>query len=283
MFFLEYPHSNNQERVNIEEPLTPAVSRTDSSPYELLSECYSGYSFMRNKLSQPVQTAHLSNLSSLQTTTDEAYESETTASARSPTMSSSTAATTNTSVHPELVHEFEYPSPPPPVPDRRLKPAHLRPPPPTKPRSLKVSQDPVVYSQINRERKTSPLASLQHLIASTPTDPNLASIRTLSSRHYCGTLPLTNEPMSSPPDTPTNLQTDDQNANRNSKTRNSSSTEIPQIKFKKSPSSSFTKTRTKKTSSSYFDEATNGLAIRLPVNQSNEADSINKPNLTRLV
>lgn len=283
--FLEYPHSNHQERVNTEESLTPSVPRTDSSPYELLSECYSGYSFMRNKLSQPVQTPLPSNLSSLQTTTDEAYESETTASARSPTMSSSTAATTNTSVHPELVHEFEYPSPPPPVPDRSLKPAHLRPPPPpppTKPRSLKLSQDPVVYSQINRERKTSPLASLQHLMASTPTDPNLSSIRTLSSRHYCGTLPLTNEPMSSPPSTPTNLQTDE-NANQNSKTRNSSSTETPQIKFKKSSSSSFTKTRTKKTSSSYFDEATNGLAIRLPVNQSNEADSVNKPNLTRLV
>lgn len=285
MFFLEYPHSNNRERVSIEEPSTPAVSRTDSSPYELLSECYSGYSFMRNKLSQPIQTAHLSNLSSLQTTTDEAYESETTASARSPTMSSSTAITTTTTstnihVHPDLAHEFEYPSPPPPVPDRRLKPAHLRPPPPTKPRSLKSSQDPVVYSQIRKERKTSPLASLQHLMTSTPTDPNIFSIRTLSSRHYCGTLPLTNEPISTPPDTPTNLQTDE-NANRNSKTSNSSSNETPQIKFKKSSSSSFTKTKTRKLSSSYFDEATNGLAIRLPVNQSNETDSVNKSNLTR--
>lgn len=239
---------------------------------------------MRNKLSIPVQTSHLSNLSSLQSTTDEAYESEATVSPRSPTMSSSTVATNTTSltpattmahVHPDLLHEFEYPSPPPPVPDRSLKPAHLRPPPPTKPRSQKPIDDSVLYSKVEKPAKTSPLRSLQHLISSTPTDSDFSSVRTLSSRHYCGTLPLTNEPMNRPID---------DNANRNSKTRNSSSNESTQIKFKKSSSTSFTKNKSKRSSASYFDEATNGLAIRLPVNQSNEQeDSFNKQNLIRLV
>ena len=285
MFTIDYPHSNSEERVNSQELLTSAVSRNDSSPYALLSECYSGYSFMRNKLSLPVQNTHLSNLSSLQSTTDEAYESETTASPCSPTISSSTVATTTTAayVHPDLVHEFEYPSPPPPVPDRRLKPAHLRPPPPTKPRSQKPLEDPVIYSKIEKPSKTSPLTSIQHLLASTPSDPSFSSVRTLSSRHYCGTLPPAYGPTSSPSDTPPNRPTDE-NANRNSKTRSLSSNESTQIKFKKSSSTSFSTSKSKRSSSSYFDEATNGLAIRLPVNPSNEReDSINKQNLTRSV
>lgn len=99
----------------------PSLQKTlDTSPYQKLSECYSGYLYLKNN-----QPTVRSNVSSIQTTTDEAYESEhTTASPRSPMNSSSIIA----HIHPDLQHEFEYPSPPPPVPDRRLKPAHLRPP-----------------------------------------------------------------------------------------------------------------------------------------------------------
>jgi len=109
-------YSSNQERINIQQSI-----------YEPLSECYSGYSLIQSDFLTP-------NVSSLQSTTDEAYESEpttATTSPRSPAMSSSIATTTH--IHPDLEHEFEYPSPPPPIPDRRLKPAHLRPPPPPPP------------------------------------------------------------------------------------------------------------------------------------------------------
>jgi hypothetical protein len=261
---------NNQERVTIPQSLKPSVSTHDQSPYELLSECFSGYSYIRNHFSIPIKTPLVSNVSSLQTTTDEAYESELTitTSPRSPTISSSTA--TPNHIHPDLEHEFEYPSPPPPVPDRRLKPAHLRPPPPpTKPRSHKQQQakDPVAYSKIQRKSKNSPLTVIQHLMASTSNDPTSSSARILSSRHYCGSLPLSSEPVTS-------------SSSSNSQTKNRNN---QQIIFKKSSSSSLNKTKSKKPSSAYFDEATNGLAIRLPASESNGQDSINKQNLNRFV
>ncbi len=283
-------YSSNQERVEHQHSLIPSVPKKDQSPYELLSECYSGYSFMRNKYSVPLKAPLISNVSSLQTTTDEAYESEATISPRSPTMSSSTAITTTTTttptthVHPDLEHEFDYPAPPPPVPDRRLKPAHLRPPPPpTKPRYHKQQNDAVVYSKIQKENKTSPLKIIRHIMASTSDNPNISATRTLSSRHYCGSLPVSNDPFtSSSSETRTKITTDE-SSQRNSKTRSSSSHDNQQVKFRKSSSSSLTKTKSKKSSSAYFDETTNGLAIRLPASQFNEQDSTNKQNLNRFV
>jgi hypothetical protein len=287
--YLDSDYLHSEERVTNQQSLTPSVSRTDQSPYELLSECYSGYSFIRNKYSVPLKPPLTSNVSSLQTTTDEAYESETTASPRSPTMSSSTAATTTsptTHIHPDLEHEFEYPSPPPPVPDRRLKPAHLRPPPPpTKPRYHKQQNDSAVYSKIQKQTKASPLAAIRNLIASTSDNPTFTSIRTLSSRHYCGSIPASNEPLissSSSSETRTRTKTTE-SSQENSKTRSLSSHDNQQIKFRKSSSSSLTKTKSRKSSSTYFDETTNGLAIRLPASQSNEPDSTNKQNPTRFV
>jgi len=176
-------------------------------------------------------------------------------------------------IHPDLEHEFEYPSPPPPVPDRRLKPAHLRPPPPpTKPRSHKQQQkDSNVYSKIQKKPITSPLTAIQHLLVSTPNDSTLSSARIMSSRHFCGSLPVSNEPITSS----LNIKTDEYSKQNSKKLSNSSTNDNnnnQQIIFKKSPSASLNKTRAKKTSSAYFDEATNGLAIRLPASVSNGHD-----------
>ncbi len=99
-------YSTNQEQNNTQQLLIPSVSISDQSPYELLSECYSGYSPIRNGFLKPIKSPLTSNVSSFQSTTDEAYESEpTTTSPRSPTISSSTATTSH--IHPDLEHEFE--------------------------------------------------------------------------------------------------------------------------------------------------------------------------------
>jgi hypothetical protein len=272
-------YSNNQERIITQQSLIPSVPINDQSPYELLSECYSGYSFIQNNFLTPIKAPLLSNVSSLQTTTDEAYESERTTSPRSPIMNSSIPA----HIHPDLKHEFEYPSPPPPVPDRRLKPAHLRPPPPpTKPRSHKQQQkDSNVYSKIQRKSIASPLAAIQHLLVSTTNDSTSSSVRTMSSRHFCGSLPVSNEPIRSS----SNIKTDEYSKQNSKKLSNSSTNDNnnQQIIFKKSPSASLNKTRAKKTSSAYFDEATNGLPIRLPASVSNGHESTDKQNLNRFV
>jgi hypothetical protein len=278
-------YSSYQERFNTQQSLIPSVSINNQSPYELLSECYSGYSFIQSDFLTPIEAPLTSNVSSLQSTTDEAYESELTTSPRSPTISSSTATTTH--VHPDLEHEFEYPSPPPPVPDRRLKPAHLRPPPPpTKPRSHKQQKDSTVYSKIQKT-KISPLTVIQHLMASTSNDSTSSSTRTLSSRHYCGTLPVSNDLITSSSNSQTKIKTDEI-SKRNSKTLNclnssKNDDHNPQITFTKSSLSSLNKIKSKKPSSAYFDEATNGLAIRLPASISNGNDSINKQNFNRFV
>lgn len=227
----------------------------DSCPYQKLSDCYSGYVHFKNeKLTVP------SNVSSLQTTTDEAYESEhTTASPRSQTNNSSIV----TNIHPDLEHEFEYPTPPPPVPDRRLKPAHLRPPPPpTKPRTLLNQQENdsnvAIYSKIKKQQtKSSPLAAIQHLIVTNTNEP-ISTARTLSSRHFCGTIPANNDLVTSPE----LIDTVETKPKRNSKT------------------SSKTKSKKSSTTSS-FDEVTNGLAIRLPVTDSPTKNRLSTPSSTK--
>jgi hypothetical protein len=285
-------YSSNQERLNTQQSSVPAVSINDSSPYELLSDCYSGYSFVRSDFLTPVKNPLTSNVSSLQSTTDEAYESEVTLSPRSPIMN--LAATTKTAyVHPDLKHEFEYPSPPPPVPDRRLKPAHLRPPaPPTKPRThIQQPQQPQQQKNVNHYSKTkktkaSPLAVIQHLMASTPNDSPSSSTRTFSSRHYCGSIPSSNEPItSSSSNYQTKIKTDEV-SQRNSKTPQSiiSSTNDNNnqpVTFTKSSSTSLTKLKSKKPSSVYFDEATNGLPIRLPASEPDRHNPTNDKNLNR--
>jgi len=124
-------------------------------------------------------------------------------------------------------------------------------------------------------------------MASTPNDSILSSTRTLSSRHYCGSLPLSNEPITSSSNNTQNKIITDEISKQNSRTRRSLNSSIndnnQQIIFKKSSSSSLNKTKGKKSSSTYFDEATNGLAIRLPASGSNGHDSTNKQNLNRFV
>ncbi|CAF0899789.1 unnamed protein product [Rotaria sordida] len=273
-----FDYSKQQEQYHTQQSLTPSVSINDQSPYELLSECYSGYSFIRSDFLTPITYPLTLNVSSLPSTTDEAYESEqtTTISPSSLTMSSSPPTTaTIAHVHPNLIHEFEYPSPPPPVPDRRLKPPHLRPPPPIKPRSHQRQQrkNSNNYSTIEKTQ-ISPLTAIEHIMASTPNDSTSSSIRTLSSRHYCGSLPLSNEFVTSS-ESQTKRKTDD---TLNSLINNDNN---QQPTLRKSTSSSLNKNRSNKPSSTYFDEATNGLAIRLPAPISQGQDSINKQHLNR--
>ncbi|UJR31630.1 hypothetical protein I4U23_019112 [Adineta vaga] len=290
-------YSSNHERSYIHQTLLPSVPVKNQSPYELLSDCYSGYSYIRSDFLIPTKSPLISIVSSLPSTTDEAYESEqtTNTSPRSPTMSSSTVATTTNNIHPELEHEFEYPAPPPPVPDRRLKPAHLRPlPPPTKPRTIKPQQKNLNVTNKRKTSKTSPLTLIQHLVASTANDSELSSARTLSSRHYCGSIPVSNDSVTtittSAPNSPTNGKTDD-NSKQNSKTLNGSTCiiehednpDVEKITAIKSSISSLNKTKTnRKSSSTCFDETTNGLAIRLPIPTSDGHDSFNKQNLNRI-
>ncbi|CAF0734244.1 unnamed protein product [Adineta steineri] len=279
-------YSSTQERSNTQQILVPSVSINDDSPYGLLSECYSGYSYIRSDFLIPTESPFISNVSSLQSTTDEAYESEpTTTSLHSPTTSSSAAQTNY--IHPDLEHEFQYPSPPPPVPDRRLKPAHLRPaPPPTKPRTTKQQQkqkDSNPYSKI-KTSKTSPLTAIQHLIALPSNDSSISSARTLSSRHYCGSLPLANETKTSI--TTTNGKTDEIPKD-NSKTFNHSNLpmhndQTPQIIFTKSSTSSLNQSTPQRLSASYSEETTNGLDIQIPVPIIDKHDSTTKQNRNRM-
>ncbi|CAF1208827.1 unnamed protein product [Rotaria sp. Silwood1] len=261
-----------------QQSLIPYFSINDQSPYELLSECYSGYSFIRSDFLTPITTPLTLNVSSLQSTTDEAYESEpTTTSPRSPTISSS-PTTMTTYVHPNLLHEFEYPSPPPPVPDRRLKPAHLRPPPPIKPRSHQQQKNSNDFNTIDKIQ-LSPLKAIEHLMATTPNDSTSSSVRTLSSRHYCGSLPLSNELVTSS-ESQTKLKQDSRIDNTlNSSTNNDYNQKDNTLR--KSTTSSVNRNRSKKPSSTYFDEATNGLAIRLLAPMSEGPDLTNKQTLNR--
>lgn len=288
--FYDSDKSNITESINTEPLSTQSVSVQEESPYGLLSECYSGYSYIESDFLTPIENRLTLNVSSLQSTTDEAYESEpttATVSLCSPTISSSPVATNTAHIHPDLEHEFEYPSPPPPVPDRSLKPAHLRPPPPTKPRHHKPQQQrSSVDSTIVQRPRVSPLTVIRHLMESPSDDTTLSSTRTLSSRNYCGSIPLSNEPSTSSK-SPTRSKTDDM-SERESRTYtslNSSSSIDSHLKptLTKSTSSSLNKTRVKQALSASFDEATNGLPIQLPVPLSKGYDSINKQNLNRLV
>jgi hypothetical protein len=265
-------YSSNQERIHIQQSI-----------YEPLSECYSGYSFIQSDFLTP-------NISSIQSTTDEAYESEPT------TMSSSIVTTTvTTHVHPDLEHEFEYPSPPPPVPDRRLKPAHLKASPPsTKPRlSKQDNTDSIEYSTVQKT-KPLPITTIQQFLLSKSNGSTSPSTRTMSSRHYCGSIPVSNEEttQSSIKSTPikTNEHSKDKTKDkRNSRTLNClhpSTTDDNQKRnlMTKSSSSSLNKTKIKKQKLiTDIDEATNGLAIRLPAPMSNGSELPKKQNPNKFV
>lgn len=221
-------YSSNQERIHLAQSI-----------YEPLSECYSGYSYAHNDFLA-------TNLSSIQTTTDEAYESEPT------TMCSSIATTTH--VHPDLEHEFEYPSPPPPVPDRRLKPSHL------KPQSTKQQEnsDTTEYSIVQKD-KIIPIKAIQNLLNSTCDDSISPSTRSMSSRHYCGSIPVANENRQS---TTVNHSEQQKEKKRHGRTL---SCLHPSTTDDNKRQNSFNKIKSKKHKiKNEFDEATNGLAIRLP-------------------
>ncbi len=255
-------YSSNQERIHIQQ-----------STYEPLSECYSGYSFIQSDFLTP-------NISSIQSTTDEAYESEPT------TMCSSIATTTY--VHPYLEHEFEYPSPPPPVPDRRLKPAYLKSsPPPTKPRlSKQDNNDSIGYSII---QKTKPFVAIQQFLTSTSNDSTSPSTRTMSSRHYCGSIPVSNEvTKSSINSTPIKINEQlkdkpkEKRTNRTLNCLHPSTTDDDHKPNLITKSSSLNKMKIKKQKLiTDIDEVTNGLAIRLPAPISNGYNLTNKPNPNR--
>ncbi|CAF2189020.1 unnamed protein product [Rotaria magnacalcarata] len=280
-----FDYSSHREQFNTQQSLISSVSINHQSPYESLADCYSGYSFTRSDFLTPVPAPLRSNVSSLQSTTDEAYESEpTTISPRSPTISSSpitttttTATTTTTTttahIHPNLLHEFEYPSPPPPVPDRHLKPPHLRPPPPVKPRSHQRRKDSNEYSSLDKT-VPSPLTTIQHILASSSSNDSTASpvTRLLSSRHYCGSLPVSSEPIQS--SRPPTITKADEIPKRYSRTSNDENKQ-------QSNSSSLNRHKPRKPSSTYFEEATNGLAIRLPAPISRGQARTNKQDLNR--
>ncbi|UJR15050.1 hypothetical protein I4U23_002022 [Adineta vaga] len=264
-------YSSNQERIDVQQ-----------SYYEPLFECHSGYSFLQSDFLTP-------NISSVQSTTDEAYESEPT------TMSSSIATTTH--VHPDLEHEFEYPAPPPPVPDRRLKPAHLKSTTiPTKARMIKKDNiDSAGYSVIQKP-KPSPLIAIQQLITSTANNSTVSSAKTMSSRHYCGSIPIANEVTQSSLNSFTPVKTNEQSKEKKKEKRTSKTLNClhpstadehnnkRNLLAKLPLPSSSNKTKIKKQKLiTNIDEATNGLAIRLPAPVSNGHDSIDKQNLNRLI
>lgn len=255
------------------------------SNYEPLFECYSGYSFVQSDFISP-------NISSKQSTTDEAYESEPT------TMSSSIATnttTTTTHVHPDLEHEFEYPAPPPPVPDRSLKPAYLKSNAPTCPSRPPVqdSIDAAGYSVIQKV-KPSPLVVIQQLITATANNAPGSSAKTMSSRHYCGSIPVAQEAVRAPPNAATPVKTDEQSKEKRKEKRTgktlsclhpSTTDECGSSPNKRNmiirlPLSSSSKSKMKKQKLiTDFDEATNGLAIRLPAPTVNGHDD--KPNVDK--
>ena len=109
----------------------------------------------------------------------------------------------------------------------------------------------------------------------------------MSSRHYCGSLPINNEPITSTDISQTKTKTSKENDKRNSKTSNSLTTnthdDLPHkqdIIFSKP---SLNKSKSKKLSTTYFDEATNGLAIRLPAAVPNGSGSAERSDLARFV
>ena len=203
-------------------------------------------------------------------------------------MSVSTAGVT-TYVHPDLEHEFEYPSPPPPVPDRRLKPLHLRPvpPPPVKPRTLRPSTKELNDRIDVPKGTTSSLTIIQHLTASASNDSTTSTARMMSSRHYCGSLPINTESTLPTDVSHTAVTTNNEKEKPNSKTShslNSRAHDDPQDKqdiiFSKP---SLNNTKSKKRSTTYFNEATNGLAIRLPAAVLNGSDSVERSDHIRFV
>ena len=261
-------YSSNQERIHLPQTV-----------YEPLSECYSGYSYVQSDFLTP-------NISFVQSTTDEAYESEPT------TMSSSIAMTCH--VHPELEHEFEFPSPPPPVPDRRLKPAYLKissSPPMAKPRSSK--QDSFESTHYNLSQKSKPfcLPTIEQFFRTTRNDDSTSvSKRTLSSRHYCGLIPGLNEET-----TQSSIKVNEHSKEKIKEKRpirtlsclHPSTSDDHQHRTRnltsKSPLS-LNKNKMKKSKLlTEFDEATNGLAIRLPAPVPEEYSLAKSPHRTRLV
>jgi hypothetical protein len=113
----------------------------------------------------------------------------------------------------------------------------------------------------------------------------------MSSRHYCGSIPVSNETtQSSVTSSPikTNGHSKDKSKDkRNIRTLNClhpSTTDDNKRNTITKSSSSLNKTKLKKQKLiTDFDEATNGLAIRLPAPVSNGHDLTNKQNLTKLV
>lgn len=208
-------------------------------------------------------------------------------------MSSSIATTATTPhVHPDLEHEFDYPSPPPPVPDRRLKPAHLRTPPPTKLHSSgKGTLDSAGYSCIQKT-KALPLTAIQQWIGSTSNKSPSSSLRTMSSRHYCGSIPtssdITRTSTYSPSVRTESHSKEKSKEKRPNKTLNclhstADDDQERRTTCLKSSSSSLHKSKGKKQSTKVFDEATNGLAIRLPAPMTNGHDLNNRQTLSRFV
>ena len=276
-------YSSYHDRLHTHQSLTPSVSITDQSPYESLSECYSGYSTLHNDSLRRLKAPLMSNVSSVQSTTDEAYDSELT---KTPSPCSLTMDTMNTSkryVHPELEHEFDYPSPPPPVPDRRLKPAHLRPPAPkAKPRSRQSrSQNESLHDERAGSSSASPLVAIQHLISSTSNDSSSSSSRTMSSRHYCGSIPVGNDQGMAPPYSKAEMAS--KKEKRNTHALDSSPMDDRNQQSSLFSRSSSTKHKSKRSSASYFDEATNGLPVRLPASPPNGHDASDKSYPTRFV
>jgi hypothetical protein len=206
-------------------------------------------------------------------------------------MSSSIATTTTTThVHPDLEHEFEYPTPPPPVPDRRLKPAHLKvSPPSTKPRlSKQDNTDSIGYSTVQKT-KPLPITTIQQFLLSTSNDSTSPSTRTMSSRHYCGSIPVSHEETTASSINSTLIKKNEQSKDKTKDKRNGrttlnclhpTTTDDNQKRnlMTKSSSSNKTKIRKQKLITD-IDEATNGLAIRLPA----PTESIKKPNPNKFV
>lgn len=204
-------------------------------------------------------------------------------------MSSSIGLTTY--VHPDLEHEFEYLSPPPPIPDRRLKPDYLKNVSTNnKPRLIK--QDHIDCTEYSIVQKSKPLPStaIQQLIVSTSNDSNSSSKRTMSSRHYCGSIPVSDKSTYSCTDSPL-IKSKEDSHDKNKDKRNtrvlnclhpSTIDDDTKRTTTKCLSPSLNKMKTKKHKLiTDFDEATNGLAIRLPAPVTDSHESIKKQNLNK--
>ena len=200
-------------------------------------------------------------------------------------MSSSIAMATH--VHPDLEHEFEYPSPPPPVPDRCLKPAYLKSP---IAKSRLIKQNSINSSEyiIIQKSKPLPFTVIQQFTVSTPNDST--STRTMSSRHYCGSIPVSDQISQSYVNS-TPIKTSEDSFEKDIEERSSKAFNCwhPSTKDNinktdtnaKSLSASNRKKRRKQNLSTDFDEATNGLAIRLPAPIPNSTDLANKQRIKK--